>query len=212
MKNTFVKSKSLKVIGLALLTGIVAVSFNASSSVFAVTTPTQTAEQKKAAQTARIAEYKTKQKLTLTTSEQTKLKGSCKAAQAKLTALTTKYQTANTARTKVYSTVSRKITAITTDLKGSDVDTAAIEASQKKLTEAIDAYKTAYDTLAAGVADSSELDCVTDSVAFKSALVTVRADQIVVVEKAKAIPEAIVGVQKALAEAKQALTTDQEAN
>lgn len=197
----------------------IVLSVVAPSVVIAVTSATpaatatdQKSDQKKADQATRISGYKEKQKLTLSNAEQTKLKGSCKAAQATVTALTTKYQATHTARLKVYDTVTKKISTISTSLEDAAVDTSSLKAAQTAFTNAVAAYKTAYGTLATDIADTSELDCVTDPLAFRAALLTARTDQLSVVEKSKAIPVAVADIQKALAEAKQSLAASQESN
>lgn len=169
----------------------------------------KTAAAQKAAKLAeRIANYKTKQAVKLATAEETKLKGSCKAAQAKITALGAKSTATYTARTKLFTSVTTKLTSLQTGLTDAGVETKDLEAAQAAFLKAGAEYKTAYEALQSDLTDTAELDCVTDPTAFKAALMTARTDRQVMADKAKAVVDILPTVRAALVTARKDLAKD----
>ena len=170
------------------------------------------AAQKAAKLAERVANYKTKQAVKLAAAEETKLKGSCKAAQAKVKALTTKSTAAYTARTKLFTAITTKVTSIKSGLQDAEIDTKDLESAEAAFDKTVADYKTAYETLKADLADTAELDCVTDPAAFKAALLTARADRQTMADKAKTVVDSIPTIRAALVAARQELaksnTTD----
>ncbi len=163
------------------------------------------ATQKAAKLAERVANYKTKQAVKLAAAEETKLKGSCKAAQAKVSALTTKSTAAYTARTKLFTAITTKVTSIKSGLQDAEIETKDLETAEAAFDKAVADYKTAYETLKADLADTAELDCVTDPTAFKAALLTARADRQAMADKAKTVVESIPAIRAALVTARQEL-------
>lgn len=154
----------------------------------------------------RVTQYKTKQAVALTAAEETKLKGTCKAAQLKVKTLGTKTDTSNTAREKIYNDLTKQLTAITTRIKDADVDTKDLDVVATELAKRITQYKGDAAAFKTQLADISEVDCVTDPTAFKAALLTARANRATLVTDATAIREYVPTVTEKLKAAKDALT------
>lgn len=161
------------------------------------------AAQKAAKLAERVANYKTKQAVKLAAAEETKLKGSCKAAQAKVSALTTKSTAAYTARTKLFTSITTKVTNLKSGLQDAEIETKDLETAEAAFVKAVADYKIAHETLKADLADTAELDCVTDPTAFKAALLTTRVDRQAMADKAKAAVDTIPAIRAALVAARQ---------
>lgn len=158
--------------------------------------------------TDRIIDYKAKQAVKLAAAEEAKLKGSCKAAQAKVKATAIKLETANTARTKVYDAITKQLTGITARIKDADVETKDLEAATKELATKINKYKDDYKSFKTNISDTSELDCLTDPTAFKVSLLTTRAARLTLVTSATTVREYIPTIAQKLTVAKNALSKD----
>lgn len=159
----------------------------------------------------RIAQYKTKQAITLGSAEATKLKGACKAAQAKAKSLALKAAYSTVAREKVYSDITSQLKTITARIKDADIDTKDLQEVSVELAKRIAQYKTDYASYGTSVADISEVDCVTDPTAFKVALLTARTNRATVVADTTAIREYIPTITAKLAVAKEALASTKDA-
>ncbi len=187
------------------------VALAAEQSTTQTTTTTKTTEKPAAKIADRIAKYKTKQEVKLAAAEELKLKGVCKAAQVKLKKVDTATSEANTDRTKTYAGITKQIDGIITKLKDASVDTKELEANQKALKALIQQYNDDYTVFKTDLTDVSELDCVTDPVAFKSALLVAREDRLTVVKDATAIREYITTIKQSLLTARISLAARADA-
>ncbi len=197
-----------KIINSSLALVIMAVFFVAAPSVFAATTPA-TDPIKPAAKTtdadkadaikkrdARLSANKLKFTVKLAASEETRLKGVCKAAQEKTVALEARAAKSDTERSKVYTAITDELTNLIPRLKAASVDTTEVEKSQSELTALIKTYTTDYAMYKVSLKDLSELDCVADPVAFKSTLETARADRVFIAKDTAAIRAYVSGALK----------------
>ncbi len=156
----------------------------------------------------RVTQYKTKQAVKLTAAEETKLKGACKAAQAKVTTLAASVDGKNTVREEIYGDVVKQLSTITARIKDADVDTKDLDAVNTELNKKIDQYKADATAFKTELADISEVDCVTDPTAFKAALLTARANRATLVTDATAIREYVPTITEKLKAAKDALAKE----
>lgn len=214
IRSTLGLSAAVVLTGFTLLItpAVYAVQSTNSGSSSDSSESTQSTNSKKLTKISdRITEYKTKQALKLALVEETRLKGVCKAAQVKVKAVDTRTTTANTGRTKIYTGIIKQLDAIIPKLKAASVDTTELQATQTKLSELVQKYKDDFATFQTTLGDVSELDCVTDPAAFKSALLSARADRTVIIADAKAIRDYIPTVKAALVNAKKALNETKDA-
>lgn len=197
-----------KIINSSLALVIMAVFFVAAPSVFAATTPA-TDPIKPAAKTtdadkadaikkrdARLSANKLKFTVKLAASEETRLKGVCKAAQEKTVALEARANKSNVERAKVYTAITSELTTLIPRLKAASVDTTEIEKSQTELASLISTYTTDYNTYLTSLNDLGGLDCVTDPVAFKSTLESARAERVVIAKDTAAVRTYVSGALK----------------
>lgn len=209
-KNSFTASGLIVTIGAVfLLTPVALAATSATPTSTSPSAPSASTTDKTAKPAAKIADrvaaYKTKQVVKLQAAEETRLKGSCKAAQLKVKTLSTKSATANTERTKQYEQTATKLSKIITRISDADVDTTDLEAVKKELATKVAQYDSDYTVYKTDLADISELDCVTDPTAFKAALLSARADQLTVQASAKAIRDYVPTIKEKLAAARDAL-------
>jgi hypothetical protein len=118
--------------------------------------------------TQRVGKYKQSLKNQPTAAEQAKIKLNCKAAQVNVS-------------------ITNNLKTLVTDLKASNVDTAALETQRDALQKLITTYGTDLKTYQENIADMNAIDCVTDPVGFKAALEAARSSQAIVLKDIKAI-------------------------
>lgn len=165
----------------------------ATTTTPAPATPTATATE---TITQRVSKYKLSLKAQLTTAEQAKIKGNCKAAQVKGRVLSAQVAQKVAIRTGTYTTITKKIDDLITELKAANVDTAKLETEQEELQKLITTYGTDLKTFQENISDMNTVDCVTDPTAFKAALETARTSQATVLKDIKAIRTYIQGTIK----------------
>jgi len=137
------------------------------------TMPTET-KQDTTTMKERLEKLKTDLKLKLTTAEQTRLKDRCKAAQAVVATLNTRFGKSVTTRTNAYSKLTRHLNDIIAKLKAKGVDTTKLEQQKTMLEEKINTYKADLDKYKQAISDLRDVDCVSDPTAFKAALEAAR--------------------------------------
>lgn len=137
--------------------------------------------------TQRVGKYKQSLKNQPTAAEQAKIKLNCKAAQVKGRVLSTQISQKIVIRSAVYVSITNKLNTLVTDLKASNVDTAALETQRDALQKLITTYGTDLKTYQENIADMNAIDCVTDPVGFKAALEAARSSQAIVLKDIKAI-------------------------
>lgn len=212
IKRYFSLSAVIVLVGVTLLaTPVVFAAEENTGTPLPATTTKRTVEKPAAKLADRVIKYKTRQAIKLAVAEEAKLKGVCKAAQTKLKVVDTNTNAANTNRTKTYTDITKKLENIVSRLKDASVDTKDLEANQAALKALVQQYNDDYTVYKTDLADVSELDCVTDPTAFKSALLAAREDRLTVVKDATAIREYVVNIKQSLLGARIQLSASADA-
>ena len=122
----------------------------------------------------RIAQFKTKFKIDLTTAEQSNLKLHCVAAQVAVGKLDVRFVGNVAIRTKAYTDLQARLTKLITNLKAKSVDTTTLEQEQTALNAKITTYNTDLTAYKQSLSDLKTIDCKTDPNGFKAALEAAR--------------------------------------
>jgi hypothetical protein len=185
-----------------------------STTTTNTTTTTTTTDTTKPAETPqsetsvqRIERYKKTYNTKLTAADQSRYKLKCKAAQVRSKAFLTSLENKTKSRAAAYKKITTKLDELTTKLKDTDYDTKELESSIAQLKKLIATYETDLLAYKNALTDMSNVDCVTDPVAFKASLDAARAQRQAVNKDAVEIRTYIeVTIKKSLKDAKDSLS------
>ncbi len=148
---------------------------NQTSETTTTTTTSETKTEDAAALKDRLEKKKTELKIKLTNLEQEKIKTRCKAAQGVVTSLSEKVKNNGPNRTKAYTELVSRLTALIDRLKAKGVDVTELQQELAVLQTKIDTFNTDLAAYKQALSDLKNVDCSTDPTAFKAALEASRA-------------------------------------
>ena len=122
----------------------------------------------------RTQERKEKLQVNLTTDKTNRIKGRCKAAQAKLQAASKRIEGVRTGRSEAYNNLTSRLNVARDQLTQAQLDTEQLEEAIADLADAVVTYKTSMTDFQAAVDDAAQLDCEADPEAFWLALTDAR--------------------------------------
>jgi len=160
------------------------------------TQPSTTEGHKTTTMKERVEKLKADLKIKLTTVEQDRLKQRCKAAQAVVATLNTRFGKSVTTRSNAYDNLVRHLTDIIAKLKAKNVDTTKLEQEKTTLEAKISTYKADLAKYKEALSDLKDVDCVADPTAFKAALESARTAHQALVADTAAIKSYVVDTIK----------------
>ena len=166
-------------VGLSIAALLVAVSVPGFSHVWAQTTTEDTTtvqEEPKTTIQERLAKRKEAMTAKLTAAQQARLKGRCRAAQAKLGTINDRALEVKANRLKAYANLDKHLNALVAKV-GDKADTTELQAEIKVLAEKVDVVEQALEDYHQAVSDLKEMDCVADPDGFKASLEEARSLQ-----------------------------------
>lgn len=150
------------------------------------TVTTQNTAEAESDRQARLEEAKKNQATKLTSAEERRVAGLCKASQTVITRLQAKVKTTAQARNTRYEAITTKLDTLVTRLQAASVDTTALEAAIAALKTKITAHTTtSLEGYQTALADLAEMDCATDPSGFKAVLTQTRTQRGTLVDQAK---------------------------
>lgn len=156
---------------LILLTGLgLAQESMSPSNTNTTVTPTTPTEDDNAKLNDRIQKRKTELKTKLTTAQQKRVQSKCKNAQGILKNNTTRANTVDKNRKNIHANMVERLTSLETKLAAKELDTTAFKAQITALEAKVETFNTDMTVYLQAVADTSQLDCAADPVAFKASL------------------------------------------
>ena len=147
---------------------------------------------------SRLTDYKKTFKETLTGENKTRIENRCVASQNVVKGKTTSNTEVTANRTKAYNEITSKLHTLSGALAAKSIDTALLDSDVLTLQTKITAFTVANATYQQALSDVAALDCKTDPVAFKAALVAARSDQETVFKLAQDVRTYLTGTIKPL--------------
>jgi hypothetical protein len=188
---------------LVLLPGSVLAATTPSPATTPATSSTDTLQQ-------RVDKRKNELKLSLSSAEKTNLANKCKASQAVLAKLQARVVTLQGNRTKYYTDMFTKISAVQAKLREQAVDTTQIDAAVSKYISLVTQFNSDLATYKQNIDDATAMECTKDVTGFKSILEAARTGRTTLIKDSADVTAQLGAIKSVLSSLKAAQATEKK--